>query len=78
MQKIDDRERKAKVIYNPSGKKKSDGKKSSMTNRVTIPTSWIIEMGVKEEPEEERYVTISFDREKKEVTIRKHKNDNEV
>ncbi|ENY8698280.1 TPA: hypothetical protein ACKONX_002895 [Clostridioides difficile] len=74
----ENRERKAKVIYNTSGYRNSEGKKSSFTNRITIPTSWIKDIGVKKEPEEQRYVIISFDREKKEITIRKYKHDRDV
>ncbi|MFQ4485772.1 PemI [Clostridioides difficile] len=65
-------------MYNPSGQINSEGKKSSITNRITIPTLWITYMGVKKEPESERYVIISFDREKKEITIRKYKHDRDV
>lgn len=49
-------ERKAKVIFNKSGGT-ATGKKA-ITNRITIPTSWINEMGISLD---ERNVSIKFD-----------------
>lgn len=54
-----------RVIFNKSGGTASKG---GVTNRVTIPTTWIREMGI---TEENRDVTIQFDGEK--ITIRKPK-----
>ena len=45
----------AKVIFNRSG---GTAGKGGITNRVTLPTTWIREMGV---TEESREVKISFD-----------------
>lgn len=50
-----------RVIFNKSGGTASKG---GVTNRVTIPTTWIREMGI---TEENRDVTIQFDGEK--ITI---------
>lgn len=47
--------RKAKVIYNKSGGTSS---KSGVTNRITIPSGWIKEMGI---TEDSRNVILSFD-----------------
>ena len=47
--------KKAKVIFNKSGGTASKG---GITNRITIPTTWIREMGI---TEEERNVIIEFD-----------------
>ena len=43
------KERKAKVIFNKSG---GTAKGKSITNRITIPTSWIKNLGVTEEDRE--------------------------
>lgn len=48
----------AKVIFNRSGGTAGRG---GITNRITIPTTWIKEMGI---TEEQREVNISFDGEK--------------
>lgn len=55
--------KKAKVIFNKSGGTASKG---GITNRITIPTTWIREMGI---TEEERNVIIEFDG--KTITIEK-------
>lgn len=47
-----------KVIFNRSGGTAGSG---GITNRITIPTKWIKEMGITEEQKE---VNISFDGEK--------------
>lgn len=47
--------KKAKVIFNKSGGTASKG---GITNRITIPTTWIRKMGI---TEEERNVIIEFD-----------------
>ena len=51
-------ERKAKVIFNKSG---GGGRGKSITNRVTIPTSWIKKLGI---TEEDREVTIRYENDK--------------
>lgn len=55
----------AKVIFNKSG---GTASASGVTNRVTIPTLWIKEMGI---TKEERNVELIFDKEKKEIIIKK-------
>ena len=52
----------AKVIFNRSGGTAGSG---GITNRITIPTKWIKEMGI---TEEQREVNISFDGEKIMIT----------
>lgn len=47
-----------KVIFNRSGGTAGSG---GITNRITIPTTWVNEMGI---TEEQREVNISFDGEK--------------
>lgn len=56
-------ERKAKILFNKSG---GTAGKEGITNRVTLPTKWIKEMGL---TEDNREVFISFDGEK--ITIQK-------
>ena len=56
-------ERTAKILYNKSGGTASKG---GITNRVTIPTKWIKEMGI---TENNREVFLSFDGQK--ITIQK-------
>ena len=56
-------ERKAKILFNRSG---GTAGKGGITNRVTLPTKWIKEMGL---TEDNREVFISFDGEK--ITIQK-------
>ena len=56
-------ERKAKILFNKSG---GTAGKGGITNRVTLPTKWIKEMGL---TENNREVFISFDGEK--ITIQK-------
>lgn len=51
-------ERKAKILFNKSG---GTAGKGGITNRVTLPTKWIKEMGL---TEDNREVFISFDGEK--------------
>lgn len=51
-------EKRARVIFNKSGGTAGSG---GITNRITIPTKWIKEMGI---TEEQREVNISFDGEK--------------
>ena len=46
-------ERQAKVSFNRSG---GTAKGTAITNRVTIPTSWIKEMGITEENREVKLV----------------------
>ena len=46
-------EKIAKVIFNKSG---GTAKGTAITNRVTIPTSWIKEMGITEENREVKLV----------------------
>lgn len=53
----------AKVIFNKSGGTAGSG---GITNRVTIPTTWIREMGI---TEENREVTLEFNG--NEIIIRK-------
>ena len=48
----------AKIIFNRSGGTAGSG---GITNRITIPTTWVKEMGI---TEERREVNISFDGEK--------------
>ena len=48
----------AKVTFNRSG---GTASKNGITNRITIPTSWIREMGI---TQEERDVSMEFDGEK--------------
>ena len=55
--------RDAKVIFNKSGGTSSQG---GYTTRVTIPISWIKQMGISPD---DREITISFDGEK--ITIKK-------
>lgn len=47
------KERIAKVSFNKSG---GTAKGTAITNRVTIPTSWIKEMGITEENREVKLV----------------------
>lgn len=54
----DMKEKTAKVTFNRSG---GTASKNGMTNRITIPTSWIREMGI---TQEERDVSMEFDGEK--------------
>ena len=56
-------ERKAKILFNRSG---GTAGKGGITNRVTLPTKWIKEMGL---TEDNREVFISFDGQK--ITIQK-------
>lgn len=56
-------ERKAKILFNKSG---GTAGKGGITNRVTLPTKWIKEMGL---TGDNREVFISFDGEK--ITIQK-------
>lgn len=56
-------ERKAKILFNKSG---GTAGKGGITNRVTLPTKWIKEMGI---TEDNREVFISFDGQK--ITIQK-------
>ncbi len=56
-------ERKAKILFNRSG---GTAGKGGITNRVTLPTKWIKEMGI---TEDNREVFISFDGQK--ITIQK-------
>lgn len=56
-------ERKARVLFNKSG---GTAGKGGITNRVTIPTKWIKEMGI---TENNREVFLSFDGQK--ITIQK-------
>lgn len=56
-------ERKAKILFNKSG---GTAGKGGITNRITLPTKWIKEMGL---TEDNREVFISFDGEK--ITIQK-------
>lgn len=51
-------EKRARVIFNKSG---GTAGKGGITNRITIPTTWVREMGI---TEEQREVNISFDGEK--------------
>lgn len=51
-------EKRARVIFNKSGGTAGSG---GITNRITIPTTWVKEMGI---TEEQREVNISFDGEK--------------
>ena len=51
-------EKRARVIFNKSG---GTAGKGGITNRITIPTKWIKEMGI---TEEQREVNISFDGDK--------------
>lgn len=51
-------EKRARVIFNKSG---GTAGKGGITNRITIPTTWIKEMGI---TEDQREVNISFDGEK--------------
>lgn len=51
-------EKRARVIFNKSG---GTAGKGGITNRITIPTTWVKEMGI---TEEQREVNISFDGEK--------------
>lgn len=51
-------EKRARVIFNKSGGTAGSG---GITNRITIPTTWIKEMGI---TKEQREVNISFDGEK--------------
>ena len=55
----------AKVIFNRSGGTAGSG---GITNRITIPTTWIKEMGI---TEDKREVTLSFDGKK--IIIEKDK-----
>ncbi len=56
-------EKTAKVIFNKSGGTAGSG---GITNRVTIPTTWVREMGI---TEEDREVILKFDGEA--IIIRK-------
>lgn len=56
-------EKKVKVIFNKSGGTAGSG---GITNRVTIPTTWVREMGV---TEGDREVTLEFNG--SEIVIRK-------
>lgn len=51
-------EKRARVIFNKSG---GTAGKGGITNRITIPTTWVKEIGI---TEEQREVNISFDGEK--------------
>lgn len=51
-------EKRARVIFNKSG---GTAGKGGITNRITIPTTWVKKMGI---TEEQREVNISFDGEK--------------
>lgn len=55
--------RKAKIIFGKSG---GNASKGSYTNRITLPTSWIKEMGI---TQEDREVEIEFINGR--ITIRK-------
>lgn len=55
----------AKVIFNKSGGTAGSG---GITNRVTLPTTWIREMGI---TEKNRAVIIHFDEKSKTITVRK-------
>lgn len=59
-------EKIAKVIFNKSGGTAGSG---GITNRITIPTTWVREMGV---TDEDRGVILEFDGDK--ITIKKIKN----
>lgn len=48
-------ERKAKIIFNKSG---GSSGKNSITNRVTLPTTWIKEMGI---TLEDREVNLTYE-----------------
>lgn len=56
--------RKAKTLWVKSGT-------GSDTVRLTIPVSWIRDMGVNKE---ERSVILEYDREDKKIIIKKHEN----
>ncbi len=56
-------ERIAKVIFNKSG---GNAKGKSITNRITIPTTWVKEMGI---VEDDREVKITLKNNK--ITIEK-------
>lgn len=60
-------ERKAKVLFNKSG---GNASRNAVTNRITIPTSWIKEMGI---TRDNREVVLEF----KEgvITIKKASNE---
>lgn len=49
------KEKTAKIIFNKSGGTAGSG---GITNRLTIPTTWVKEMGI---TDKEREVNISFD-----------------
>ena len=53
----------AKVIFNKSGGTAGSG---GVTNRITIPTTWVREMGI---TDEDRGVILEFDGDK--ITIKK-------
>lgn len=57
-EKVEMMKKTAKVIFNRSGGTAGSG---GITNRITIPTTWVKEMGI---TEEQREVNISFDGEK--------------
>lgn len=56
--KVEIMKKTVKVIFNRSGGTAGSG---GITNRITIPTTWVKEMGI---TEEQREVNISFDGEK--------------
>lgn len=56
-------ERKAKILFNKSG---GTAKGTAITNRVTIPTSWVKELGI---TEDNRDVKLIYDGYK--ITIEK-------
>lgn len=58
-------EKRARVIFNKSG---GTAGKGGITNRITIPTTWIKEMGI---TEDKREVNLSFDGKK--IIIEKDK-----
>lgn len=62
--------KKAKIIFNKSG---GTASKNGITNRVTIPTSWIQEMGV---TQENREVILRF--ENGVITIKKCEDDSSL
>lgn len=62
--------KKAKVIFNKSG---GTASRNGITNRVTIPTSWIQEMGV---TQENREVILRF--ENGVITIKKCEDDSSL
>lgn len=57
--------RTLKITFNKSG---GTASKNSYTNRLTIPTNWIKELGI---TKDDRDVLVTFDNEKKEIIIKK-------